>query len=261
MDQILRLNTGASIPVIGFGTWRLSPAEAREAVAVALDEGYRLIDTAKLYANEREIGAAVRASGLLRNQIFVTTKLWNSDQGYDSALRAFDASLERLGLDYVDLYLIHWPADDKRRRTDSWKALRDIYKGGRAKAIGVSNYMVEHLRELLDSSEIKPAVNQIQFHPFIYQQQKDLLDFCESEGIIFEAYSPLARGHLDDETLAERGAKYNKSPAQVMIRWALQHGTVPLPRSADEDHIRQNFDVFDFELTEEDMTALDHIRS
>ncbi|MBX4197472.1 aldo/keto reductase [Candidatus Saccharibacteria bacterium] len=261
MDQVpsLRLNTRGEIPVIGFGTWQLSPEDAYSSVIEALEVGYRLIDTAKIYGNEEAVGEAVRNSKIPRQEIFLTTKLWNSDHGYDSALKAFDASLKRLGQDYVDLYLIHWPGDDRQRRADSWTALRDLYKEGRSKAIGVSNYTVRHLQELLDSTDTPPAVNQIEFHPFIYHEQKELLDFCEAEGIIFEAYSPLARGRRSDPLLEERGAKYGKSTSQVMLRWALQHGTVPLPRSADEGHIRENFEVFDFELSSVDMEAIDKI--
>jgi diketogulonate reductase-like aldo/keto reductase len=255
----LKLNSGADIPVIGFGTWQLSPEDAYGSVAAALDIGYRLIDTAKIYHNEEAVGEAIRDSKVPRKQIFLTTKLWNSDQGYDSALKACDASINRLGAAYVDLYLIHWPGDDPQRRADSWKALCDIQKQGKAKAIGVSNYTVRHLQELLDNSGIKPSVNQVEFHPFIYHQQKELLDFCEAEGIIFEAYSPLARGRRSDPLLEERGHKYNKSTSQVMLRWALQHGTVPLPRSADPEHIAENFEVFDFELSPEDMEAIDNI--
>lgn len=256
----LRLNTGAEIPVIGFGTWQLSPEDAHSSVTQALEIGYRLIDTAKIYRNEEAVGEAIKQSGVPREQIFVTTKLWNGDQGYDSALKAFEQSLQRLGLDYLDLYLIHWPGDDKKRRADSWKALGDIYKEGRSKAIGISNFTVRHLQELLDSSAIVPAVNQVEFHPFIYQEQKELLDFCEAEGIIFEAYSPLARGRLSDPMLSERGGKYGKSASQVMLRWAIQHGTVPLPRSSQEEHILENFEVFDFELTDGDMEAIDNIQ-
>jgi diketogulonate reductase-like aldo/keto reductase len=254
-----KLNTGAEIPAIGFGTWQLSPAEARRSVAAALDIGYRLIDTAKLYGNEHEVGEAVRASGLDRFDIFVTTKLWNNDQGYGSALIAFDESLAKLGLEYIDLYLIHWPGYDKRLRLESWRALEEIYKSGRAKAVGVSNYEIHHLNELFEKSELKPAVNQVEFHPFIYGEQAELADFCKSHGIIFEAYSPLARGRLNDPLLAECGKKYGKTASQVMLRWAIQHGTIPLPRSSRAEHIRQNFDVFDFKLDDEDIAAIDNI--
>jgi len=247
------------MPSIGFGTWQLSPEDAYSSVAAALEIGYRLIDTAKIYQNEAAVGEAIRDSKVPRGAIFLTTKLWNSDQGYDSALKVFDASLKRLGLEYVDLYLIHWPGDDKHRRADSWRALQEIQKAGKAKAIGVSNYTVKHLQELLDSSDTRPAVNQVEFHPFIYNEQAELLDFCEVEGIVFEAYSPLARGRRNDPLLEERARKYNKSASQVMLRWALQHGTVPLPRSADPDHIAENFEVFDFELSPVDMAAIDNI--
>jgi diketogulonate reductase-like aldo/keto reductase len=256
---LIELNDGRSIPALGFGTWELSRAEARLLVAAALKIGYRHIDTAKIYGNEAEVGEAVRTSGLAREDIFVTTKLWTSDQGYESAQEALDASLKRLGLDYVDLYLIHWPGHDRQRRTDSWRALVEAQKLGNAKSIGVSNYMVEDLKELFDASSVMPAVNQLQFHPFVYQDRKQLLAFCERHGIAFEAYSPLAKGRLSDPTVGDIGEKYGKSTSQVMLRWAIQHGTVPLPRSSQESHILQNFEVFDFELSDEDMDRMNNI--
>jgi len=255
----LKLNTGADIPGIGFGTWRLSPSEARESVAAALDIGYRLIDTAKLYANEKEVGQAIRASGIPREQIYVTTKLWTSDQAYESTRQAFEESRRKLNLEYIDLYLIHWPGDDRHKRHEAWRAMAEIHQAGTAKAIGVSNFTIDNLKELMEASDIKPAVNQIQFHPFIYSPQKELLDYCQAEGIVFEAYSPLARGRLSDPMLAEIGRKYGKSPSQVTLRWAIQHGTIPLPRSSQRKHIEENFDVFDFELLGEDMAAIDRL--
>lgn len=256
---MLKLNDGRSMPGLGLGTWELSREEAKHSVAAALETGYRLIDTAKIYGNEEAVGEAVRDSGLARDEVFVTTKLWTSDQGYESALGALDASLERLGLEYVDLYLIHWPGYDKQRRVDSWRALVDAQKQGKTKSIGVSNYMIEHLKELFDSSAVLPAVNQIQFHPFVYSGREELLGFCKQHGIVFEAYSPLAKGRMNDPLLADTGEKYGKAASQVMIRWAIQHDTVPLPRSSNKEHIGQNFQVFDFELSEEDMTKLDTI--
>lgn len=254
-----KLNSGQILPSIGFGTWQLSPADTLKSVTLALHTGYRHIDTAKIYGNEAEVGEAILKSKVKRDEVFVTTKLWNSDQGYDSALKAFDESLNRLGLEYIDLYLIHWPGDSQAKRHDSWKALIEIQASGRAKSIGVSNFTVSHLQSLFDAFDQRPAVNQAEFHPFIYQQQKQLLDFCTAEGIIFEAYSPLAQGKRDDELLQQRGRRYDKSAIQVMLRWALQHGTVPLPRSANPDHIRENFDIFDFQLSADDMAAIDNI--
>jgi len=257
--KTIEMNNGAVIPPLGFGTWELSREEAKHSVAAALETGYRLIDTAKIYGNEEEVGEAVRDSGLARDEVFVTTKLWTSDQGYETALGALDASLERLGLEYVDLYLIHWPGYDEQKRVDSWRALVDARKQGKTKSIGVSNYMIEHLKELFDSSAVLPAVNQIQFHPFVYSGREELLGFCKRHGIVFEAYSPLAKGRMNDSLLADIGEKYGKSASQVMVRWAIQHDTIPLPRSSKKEHIRQNFAVFDFELSNGDMAKLDNL--
>jgi methylglyoxal/glyoxal reductase len=257
--QDISINTGTKMPSIGFGTWQLIPEDAYRSVRDALKIGYRLVDTARIYRNEEAVGEAIKDSGFPRKDIFLTTKLWNSDQGYDSGLRAFDDSLKRLGQEYVDLYLIHWPGEGSQKRADSWKVLVEIYKQGRSKAIGVSNYTVHHLKELLKSSEHKPAVNQVEFHPFIYEEQKELLAFCKKHTIVFEAYSPLARGRLNEPLLAEIGQKYGKSASQVMIRWAIQHGTVPLPRSSNPDHIADNFNVFDFKLSDNDMAVINSI--
>jgi diketogulonate reductase-like aldo/keto reductase len=257
MKAGVKLNTGRTMPQIGFGTWHVWPnGKAKRAVTEAIDVGYRLIDTAKIYLNERGVGQAIRASGVPREDIFVTTKLWNGDQGYRSALRAFDASLKRLGLDYVDLYLIHWPVTGKRQA--SWKALRDIAKSGRAKAVGVSNFTVEHLEELLAGSDTVPAVNQVEFHPFLYKDQAPLLDFCGKHRIVVEAYSPLAHGYgITDPLLAELAHDHKKSAAQVMLRWAIQHGTIPIPKSTDPVRMRENLDIFDFELSAGEMERID----
>jgi len=250
-----RLNTGVSIPAIGFGTWEIPNSETAEAVATALKTGYRLIDTAKLYGNEQGVGKAVRESGIPREEIFVTTKLWNDEHDYGSALKAFDASLTRLGLDYIDLYLIHWPAT--RRRGEAWKALTELHRAGKAKAIGVSNYTIEHLRQLMSESDIVPAVNQVEFHPYIYDQQKELLEFCKQHGIVVEAYSPLARVSSDYRPeITNIANRLGKTEQQVFLRWCIQRGTVPLPRSQNPEHIEDNFDVFDFELCDEDMEEL-----
>ncbi|MDB5164031.1 MAG: putative reductase [Candidatus Saccharibacteria bacterium] len=259
MGQGHTLNNGLVIPAIGFGTWQiLLNGKAKNAVAEALKAGYRLIDTAKIYGNEKGVGQAIRESGIPREEIFLTTKLWNSDQGYDSAIDAFDDSLARLGFSYIDLYLIHWPATE--RRHDAWRALQDIYKVGRAKAIGVSNYMVEHLEEVLGESEVVPAVNQIEFHPFVYRRQQPILAFCKAHNIVVEAYSPLARGsHLNHPSITEVAKKVGKSNAQVMLRWAIQHDTIPIPKSTNPDRIRENLAVFDFELAKEDMQRLNNL--
>ncbi|HET7320659.1 MAG TPA: aldo/keto reductase [Candidatus Saccharimonadales bacterium] len=256
--ETIRLNSGVDMPCIGFGTWELSRSEALSSVAVALQTGYRLIDTAKIYGNEDTVGQAIMQSGVARKDIFVTTKLWNDDQSYDAAFQALDASLERLGLDYVDLYLIHWPAT--RKRGEAWKALVDLQKAGKTKAIGVSNYTIDHLTQLLGDSDTIPAVNQVEFHPYIYEQQRELLEYCKQKGITIEAYSPLARVSKDAPSqVNEIAGKLGKTEQQVFLRWCIQHGTIPLPRSRDPEHIASNFDVFDFELSDEDMNQLNNI--
>lgn len=258
MEKV-KLNTGAQIPAIGFGTWKIRlNGSAQRAVAEALAAGYRHIDTARIYGNEKGVGRAIANSGIARKDLFVTTKLWNGDQGYDKALKAFDGSLERLGLDYVDLYIIHWPVTGKRQ--ESWKALEQIHRSGRARAIGVSNYTVKHLQELLAGSDITPAVNQVEFHPFIYKDQRPLLDFCKSKGIVLEAYSPLAHGKkLHEQLLVEIAAFYHRSTAQILLRWAIQHGTVPLVKSTHRERMLENLAVFDFELSPETMGAIDNL--
>jgi diketogulonate reductase-like aldo/keto reductase len=255
----LKLNSGQAIPAIGFGTWQLSPDQAKESVLSALETGYRLIDTAKIYRNEQAVGEALKQSGVPREDIFITTKLWNSDQGFDSTLKAFDDSLGKLRLEYLDLYLIHWPGEGPQKRHDSWRAMEKLQKQGRVKAIGVSNFTIRHLKELIEASDTIPAVNQIEFHPFIYNEQKELLEFCLDRGIVFEAYSPLAQGHLNDDLLTLIGKKHGKSSSQVMLRWAVQKGTIPLPRSSNPSHIKQNLDIFDFELSDSEIGKIDDL--
>lgn len=247
------------MPATGFGTWQIWPnGKARKAVEEALRTGYRLIDTARIYSNEKGVGAAIRESGIPREDIFVTTKLWNSSHGYDKALKAFDGSLKRLGLDYADLYLIHWPVAGKRRET--WQALEEINRSGRSKAIGVSNYTVRHLEELMAYAEILPAVNQVEFHPFLYDDRRPLLEYCRKHGIVVEAYSPLAHAaRLNDPLIGTMAKNYQKTNAQVMLRWAVQQGTVPLPKSSTPSRIKENLDIFDFELTDGDMQALNSL--
>jgi len=249
------LNSGVEMPVFGLGVWQVPPgAPTRKSVASALECGYRLVDTAKLYANEEDVGAVLRERGLPRDEVFVTTKLWNSDHGYESTLKACEASLGRLGLPWVDLYLVHWPVPGARK--DTWRAMERILKEGKARAIGVSNYMVPHLEELLASCDVVPAVNQFELSPFLYQ--KGLIEFCRKQGIAVEAYSPLTKGNrLGDRRLKEVSARYRKTPAQLLIRWGLQHGIIEIPRSTRPDHIRENAQVFDFEISPEDMRVLD----
>ncbi len=254
--QIVKLNNGSNIPAIGFGTWHiLLNNRAKNSVIEAIHSGYRLIDTAKIYGNEKGVGAAVRDSGIPRDKIFVTTKLWTSDQGYEKTFQAFDASLKTLGLDYIDLYLIHWPGSDKR--LESWRAMEEIYKDGRAKTIGVSNFTISHLEELLTSSKIVPAINQIEFHPLIFNEQKELLAYCGDKGIIVEAYSPLMRGkYLEAAIFQQIGQRHNKSSAQVVLRWCIQHKTIPLPKTSHSERMHENLDVFDFELSKGEMEII-----
>ncbi|MGC1176951.1 MAG: aldo/keto reductase [Candidatus Saccharimonadales bacterium] len=251
------LNTGRVIPSIGFGTWEITPdSDAKQAVLAALEAGYRIIDTAKIYGNETGVGKAIRESGIPREDIFLTTKLWNDDQGYDRTLKACQKSLERLGLDYLDLYLVHWPATGKRR--DSWRAFEKLQQDGAIKAAGVANYTVEHLQDLLQRSELVPAVNQVEFHPFIYDEQKPLLKYCDQQGILIEAYSPLSRvARMPSQPVTAIAGRLDKTPQQILLRWCLQHHTLPLPRSINPDHISGNLQIFDFELTKTDMTILD----
>ncbi len=245
------------MPLLGLGVYQTSPGRAtEEAVKTALRVGYRHIDTASLYGNEESVGVAVRESGLPREQVFVTTKLWNSDHGYDSALRACDRSLRRLGLGYIDLYLIHWPVSELR--DDSWRALIELQRRGSCRAIGVSNYTIRHLGELLEGSKVVPDVDQVEFNPFLYQEK--LLRFCQDARIQLEAYSPLTRGHrLSHPTVVELARRYSKTAAQIMIRWSLQHGLVVIPKSAQPERIKENPEVFDFEISAADMARLDSI--
>jgi len=251
----LQLTTGESIPQIGLGVWQ-SPkgAATQQAVRAALRLGYGHIDTARIYGNEQDVGEGVRASGLPRSKVYVTTKLWNDDQGYDSALRAFDASLARLGLDYVDLYLLHWPVEGKR--LDSWRALERIFSEKRARAIGVSNFLVPHLQELLAHAKVVPAVNQIEVHPFL--QHRETRAFCEEHKIVVQAYSPLTHGErLNDPVISEVAQHVHRSNAQVLLRWGIQHGMVVLPKSINEARIAENIALFDFELDASSMRRLD----
>lgn len=251
----ITLRNGVKMPIVGYGTWKIVPGpSAHSAVTHAINTGYRHIDTARIYLNEKSIGKAIAESAVPREELFVTTKLWNSDQGYDKALKAFDKSLKRLAMDYVDLYLIHWPEPEKR--LESWRALVDIYKSGRAKAIGVSNFTEAHLAELIEQTEEVPMVNQVEFHPFLYQ--KMLQEYCMENKIQLEAYSPLAHGRrMQDPILSEIAAKHAKHAAQVMLRWNLQLGNVVIAKSTSEDRMQDNLELFDFELDAEDMQKIE----
>ena len=251
------LRSGGSIPQVGLGVWQAPRGDVtRDAVLAALRLGYRHVDTARIYGNEKDVGAAVRESGVPRAEVFVTTKLWNDDQGFDPALRAFDASLARLGLDYVDLYLLHWPVAGKR--LDSWRALERIKSEGRARHIGVSNFLVPHLEELLAKASEPPSVDQIEIHPFL--QQRETRAFCNKHGIVVEAYSPLTSGQrLDHPKVASVAKRAGRSPAQVLLRWAVQHDLVVLPKSTHEKRIKENAALFDFTLDEAAMKELDDL--
>jgi diketogulonate reductase-like aldo/keto reductase len=251
----LPLNTGAKIPQVGLGVWQAARGSTtRDAVHAALRLGYRHVDTARIYGNEADVGEAIRTSGIARAEIFVTTKLWNDDQGYDQALRAFDASLGRLGLEYVDLYLLHWPVAN--RRLDSWRALELLFAEKRARAIGVSNFLVPHLEELLGHAKIVPAVDQIEVSPFL--QQRDTRAFCAKKGIVVEAYSPLTRGkRLGHPVVVDVAKRVGRSAAQVLLRWGVQHELVVLPKSTQAPRIEENGALFDFTLDEATMARLD----
>jgi diketogulonate reductase-like aldo/keto reductase len=263
----ITLNNGRHIPTVGFGVWRVADHEAAQAVTLALDAGYRLIDTAKVYGNEAGVGKAIRESNIPREEIFVTTKLWNTDQGYDTTLKAIDESLKQLGLDYVDLYLMHWPFAAKpseivgtppNKRKETWKAMEEILQSGKAKAIGVSNFTIKHLEEMKNYATVMPAVNQIEFHPFLYQ--KELLEYCQTNQIIVEAYCPLVHGEkLQDELITAVAQKYGKSNAQILLRWSIQKGCIPLPKSVHKERIAENIQVFDFALNDDDMHTLDSL--
>ncbi|GAA2431793.1 aldo/keto reductase [Streptomyces macrosporus] len=251
----ITLNNGVSMPQLGFGVWQVPDDEAEKAVGTALEAGYRSIDTAAIYENEAGTGRAIAASGIAREELFVTTKLWNSEQGHDSTLRAFDASLERLGLDYVDLYLIHWPVPEKDAYVDTYRAFEKILADGRAKAIGVSNFLPAHLERLIGETSVVPAVNQIELHPWF--QQAESRAFHAEHGIATEAWSPLGQGKglLEVPTVVEVARKHGRTPAQVVLRWHLQLGNVVIPKSVTPSRIEENIDVFDFELDDEDLAA------
>ena len=252
-----KLNNGIEIPILGLGVYQTPPGETTfQTVKYALDIGYRHIDTARLYGNEEDVGKAIRESGISREEIFVTTKVWNSDQGYNSTLKALENSLRRLSLSYVDLYLIHWPVQG--RIIETWKALINILKDNKSRSIGISNYSIKEIKETMQSSNIVPSVNQIEFHPFLYQ--KDILQFCNDNNIQVEAYSPLTRGiRLIDSTITKIAKKYNKTSAQILIRWSIQHGLVVIPKSVHRNRILENSQIFDFNLGEEDMNQLDSL--
>lgn len=260
MEKYFKLQNGVPIPSLGFGTWQIPDGdETYNAVKEALSAGYRHIDTAAAYKNEKSVGKAVKDSGIKREEIFVTSKLWNKDRGYESTLKAFEKTMKNLELEYLDLYLIHWPAakgdDWKEINADTWRAMEELYHAGKIKAIGVSNFLKHHLEALMEKAKITPLVNQIEFHPG--QMQKETYDFCQQKNIQVEAWSPLGSGKmLKNEHLMKIAEKYGKSVAQVCIRWSLQNNVLPLPKSVTPERIKQNREVFDFTLDEKDMKAI-----
>jgi len=255
----LSLNDGSQIPQLGFGTWQIQEEDASVAVSAALAAGYRLIDTASIYGNETGVGEGILLSGVPRAEIFVTTKLWNNHQGYDETLRACDESLRRLRLDYVDLYLIHWPMPHRGRYLESWRALIKLKDEGRARSIGVSNFQIPHLRRLLDETGVVPSINQIELHP--YFQQRPLRVFHAQHEIVTESWSPLGQGGalLRNERVLHIAQKHHKTPAQVVLRWHLDSDLIVIPKSANPGRIRENFHVFDFRLDAEDIDLLNDL--
>jgi methylglyoxal/glyoxal reductase len=253
------LHNGVKMPWLGIGVFKVEEGpELVHAVKTAIKHGYRSVDTAAIYGNEVGVGQGIREgmkeAGISREDLFVTSKVWNTDLGYESTLAAYETSLNKLGLEYLDLYLIHWPVEGKYK--DAWRALETLYKEGRVKAIGVSNFQIHHLEDLMQDAEIKPMVNQVEYHPRL--TQKELQSFCQKHGIQLEAWSPLMQGQLlDNEVLQEIANKYNKSVAQVILRWDLQNGVVTIPKTTKEHRIIENASIFDFELTEEDMERID----
>ncbi|HEV7423743.1 MAG TPA: aldo/keto reductase [Candidatus Paceibacterota bacterium] len=259
------LNNGIEIPVMGLGVYKVQEGdEVEKAVKCALELGYRMVDTASIYRNEIGVGKAVKNSKIPREEIFITTKLHAPDQGYENTLKAIDVSLSKLDMSYVDLYLIHWPSasEDKfkmiNKREETWRAMEEILKSGKAKAIGVSNYTIEYLEEMKKYAEVLPAVNQVEFHPFLYQE--DLLQYCKDNEILLEAYSPLVKFRkVDNELIKNMEQKYDKTHGQILIRWGLQHGCIPIPKSIHRDRIKENSEVFNFEILEEDMKKINNL--
>ena len=258
---------GKTIPCIGYGTYKTSEEDVYDAVIAAIKAGYRHIDTAAFYKNEAGVGRAVRECGVPREEIFVTSKVWNTDRGYENTKKAFAESMERLGLEYMDLYLIHWPANKKqfgdeakKINADTWRALEELYTEGKIRAIGLSNFLPHHIEELMEGAKVKPMVDQIEFHPG--WAQLEISEYCQKKDIVVEAWSPLGRKDaLDNEVLREIGAKYQKGTAQVCIRWIMQHGILPLPKTVNPDRMAENADVFDFELTAEEMRTIDELEN
>ena len=262
--KYLKLNDGNQIPAIGFGTYKATEEEGIEAVKTALRNGYRLIDGAAKYENEVAVGKAIKESGIPREEIFVTTKVWRENLGYENTKKAFEDSLKKLNLDDVDLYLIHWPANAKNFENwqeinaETWRAMEDLQKEGKIKSIGVSNFWVEHLEALMKTAKVKPAINQIEFHPGYWQPE--VTEFCQKHGIVVEAWSPLARGKVfENQALKKIAENHGKSVSQISLRWIVQHGVVPIPKSTTEERILDNISIFDFELNSDEMKTINEL--
>ncbi|MBM7662175.1 diketogulonate reductase-like aldo/keto reductase [Bacillus mesophilus] len=255
--NFVTLNNGLKMPQLGFGVWQVSDEQAAATVTTALNMGYRSIDTAMIYKNERGVGEAIKNSSIPREELFITTKVWNSDQGFETTLKAYEESLERLGLEYVDLYLIHWPTPEFDQYVDTYKALEQLYRQGKVKAIGVCNFEIEHLERILKDCEVVPVLNQIECHPYL--SQKELKEFCAKHDIFIEAWSPLEKGGsvLQDEVIKGIASTHNKTTAQVILRWHLQNNTIAIPKSVTPSRIEENFNVFDFELTTSEMEEIE----
>lgn len=255
----IKLNNGVYIPSVGFGTSLLTGDECVQVIKKAIDIGYRHIDTASAYENEIEIGKAIKESHVDRRNLFITSKVWKDSMGYENTIKSFDKSLEKLGLEYIDLFLIHWPSNkDNKLNIDTWKALEKLYKEGKVKAIGVSNFLKHHLEMLLDNCEIIPAVNQIEFHPGLIR--KETVDFCRERNIVIEAWAPLGKGKmLSNDILINIAKEYNISTAQLCLKWCLQNGIIPLPKSVNQERMKQNLDLFDFRISEYDMEKINNM--
>lgn len=262
MDNLkyINLNDGLKMPTVGFGTWQIANEEAEKAVLNALDAGYRSIDTAMIYANEEGVGRALKGTSLAREEIFLATKVWNTDQGYDQTLRAMDQSLSKLKTDYVDLYLIHWPNPKNDKYVATWKALNRLRTEGIARSIGVCNFNIEHLENIIEQTGIIPAVNQVELQPFF--QQKELRQFHEKYKIVTEAWSPLSRGTIfTNDTILELSQKYQKTPAQIILRWHFENGVVAIPKTATTQRLLENLNIFDFHLSQHDLEKINHLDS
>ncbi|MEH6991468.1 aldo/keto reductase [Neobacillus drentensis] len=257
--NFVTLNNGVKMPQLGFGVWQVPDDQATEAVEIALKVGYTSIDTAMIYKNEKGVGRAIAESSIPREELFITTKVWNADQGFDKTLRAFDESLDRLGLDYVDLYLIHWPTPNFDQYVDTYKALEKLYHDGRVKAIGVCNFEIEHLERILKECEVVPVLNQVECHPYLAQHE--LKEFCVKHNIFVEAWSPLDQGGevLQDEVIQTIAASHSKTSAQVVLRWHLQNNTIVIPKSVTPSRIEENFNVFDFELSTNEIDQINKL--